>query len=708
MRGKRRTGFFVRTVEVLFGVLFLAAASAQGEDGSRLWLRYEPISNMEIRAQYDKLASEIVIDRSEPTLAAAAEELQRGLVGLLGREIPIADSARQAGAIAAGTPRSCPLVKSLLEEADLKQAGDEGYLLRSAVWNQKPITLIAANQPRGVLYGSFHLLRLMQTHQPIDRLAVQEKPKIQRRLLNHWDNLDGSVERGYAGRSIWKWEQLPEVIDPRYKDYARANASIDINGTVLNNVNAQAKILTAPYLEKTAAIANVLRPYGLRVYLSVKFTSPMEIGGLSTCDPLEPAVRRWWKEKMEEIYRLIPDFGGVLVKAYSEGQPGPQMYGRTHADGANMLAEAAAPYGGIVMWRSFVYDLSIDSDRAKCAYLEFVPLDGQFAKNVMIQTKNGPIDFQPREPFNPLFGAMAKTPLLLELQITQEYTGQANYLVYLGPQWKEVLDSDTYARGPGSTVGRIVDSSVFGHSLTGIAGVSGIGSDVNWTGHPFSQANWYAFGRLGWNHTLSAETLAEEWIRMTFTNDKEVVEVIGKMMAGSWEACVDTMTPLGLAHLMAEGHHYGPAPDFVHPVRHDWSSTYYHRAEPNGIGFDRSTSGTGAVLQYFSPLREQLDNPKTCPEKYLLWFHHLPWDWRMKSGQTLWEDLQAHYHRGAAYAEWMQSAWASLEGKIDPERFEEVRRRLQIQADNARQWRDVCLEYFGRFANSIEKQKADR
>jgi alpha-glucuronidase len=355
-----------------------------------------------------------------------------------------------------------------------------------------------------------------------------------------------------------------------------------------------------------------------------------------------------------------------------------------------------------------VYDLTIDADRAKCAYLEFVPLDGKFASNVLVQTKNGPIDFQPREPHNPLFGAMPKTPLMLELQITQEYTGQAKHLVYLGPQWKEVLEADTYAYGPGTRVGKIVDGSAEGHPLSGIAGVSGIGTDVNWTGHPFSQANWYAFGRLAWDWTLSAEMIAEEWIRMTFTRDPQTVSVIGRMMAGSWEACVDYMTPLGLAHLMAEGHHYGPQPDYVHPVRHDWSSTYYHRAGPDGIGFDRSSRGSGAVRQYHSPLRELLDDPQTCPEKYLLWFHHLPWDWRMKSGKTLWEELQARYQRGVEYAEWMQKTWETLEERIDRQRFEEVKRRLALQVENARQWRDVCLGYFGQFAEAVESSGSNR
>ncbi len=702
MQRREKTVFWLAVIGWM-----LTASCSRADDGSRLWLRYDPLEEP-LRTQYQQRVRELVIPSTD-VFGAVREELLEGLGGLLGEKPSVRESVSQNGAVWIGTAQTLRTDSCPVDLSELQELGEEGFLIRSVKIDSKDVIVIAGNTERGALYGGFCFLRLLQTGRPIDNLSIREKPRIARRLLNHWDNLDGSVERGYAGRSIWKWQDLPERIDPRYKVYARANASIGINGAVLNNVNAQPQILSEAYLKKTAAIAQVLRPYGIRVYLSVKFTSPMELGGLGTCDPLEPAVRDWWKEKAKEIYALIPDFGGFLVKAYSEGQPGPQMYGRTHADGANLLAEALAPFHGIVMWRSFVYDLTIDEDRAKCAYLEFVPLDGQFAPNVLVQTKNGPVDFQPREPFNPLFGAMPKTPLMLELQITQEYTGQAKHLVYLGPQWKEVLEADTYAYGPGTTVGRIVDGSAEGHTLSGIAGVSGIGTDANWTGHPFSQANWYAFGRLAWDYTLSAETIAREWIQMTLTRGPKAVNVIAEMMAGSWEACVDYMTPLGLAHLMAEGHHYGPAPDYVHPVRHDWSSTYYHRASKTGIGFDRSSKGSNAVSQYHPPLRELLDDPKTCPEKYLLWFHHLPWDRRMSSGRTLWEEMQARYQRGVEYVERMQRTWKTLEGKIDRTIFDEVNRRLALQADNARQWRDVCLNYFGQFPDaSIEKKNAQQ
>lgn len=690
-------------------LIFWAAAVAgplYAEDGYRLWLRYDRVADAQRLSEYRDRVREMVIEEPQ-AFAAAGEELQRGLAGLLGKEIPQAAGVSGDGAVVIGTPRTSPLVRAWILPSQLDACASEGYLIRSLRQDGRRVTVIAANRPQGVLYGVFHFLRLIQTAQPLDNLQVQSKPAVQYRLLNHWDNLDGSVERGYAGRSIWDWSALPEQTSPVYRDYARANASIGINGTVLNNVNTQAAILTADYIDKAAAIAEVFRPYGVRVYFSVKFTSPMEIGGLPTADPLDAAVRRWWSEKAGEIYRRIPDFGGFLIKAYSEGQPGPQRYGRSHADGANMLAEALRPHGGIVMWRTFVYELSIDSDRTKCGYKEFVPLDGQFAANVLLQTKNGPVDFQPREPYNPLFGAMPKTPLMMELQITQEYTGQAKHLVYQAPMWEEVLDSDTYADGPGTTVADIVDGSAEGHAVSGIAGVAGIGTDRNWTAHPFSQANWYAFGRLAWDPELSSETIAEEWVRMTWSNEPEVVETIQTMMAGSWEACVDYMTPLGLHHLMAEGHHYGPQPDYVHPGRFDWSSTYYHRADANGIGYDRSSTGSGGVSIYPSPLSELWDDPKTCPEKYLLWFHHVPWDHRLAGGRTVWEELRRRYRQGVDYVDSMRRQWAGLEGRIDAQRFEEVQRRLDMQYENAARWRDVCLEYFGRFAEKSENFQTD-
>ena len=436
------------------------------------------------------------------------------------------------------------------------------------------------------MYGTFGLLRHLQTQQSIKTIDIVSQPKIQRRILNHWDNLDRTSERGYAGFSIWDWHKLPLYIDQRYLDYARANASIGINGAVLTNVNANALILTPSYLEKVKALADAFRPYGIKVYLTARFSAPIEIGGLETADPLNDEVINWWNEKVEEVYNYIPDFGGFLVKANSEGQPGPQNYGRSHAEGANMLAKALQPFNGIVMWRAFVYSNEEPEDRAKQAYNEFMPLDGKFEENVVIQVKNGAIDFQPREPFHPLFGAMKQTPLAMEFQITQEYLGQATQLVYLAPMYKEVLDSDTYAKGEGSEVSKTIDGTLYNHDVSAIAGVANIGTDLNWTGHPFAQANWYTFGRLAWDHSLSSESIADEWIQMTWSQQKAELETIKELMMTSWPASVNYMTPLGLHHLMGTGHHYGPAPWVDNLPRADWNPVYYHKATADGIGFD--------------------------------------------------------------------------------------------------------------------------
>ena len=518
-------------------------------------------------------------------------------------------------------------------------------------------------------------------------------------MLNHWDNLDRTVERGYAGFSLWDWHKLPDYLSPRYTDYARANASIGINGTVLTNVNANALVLTPMYLEKAAALADVFRPYGIRVYLTARFSAPVEIGDLETADPLDPDVQAWWKAKADEIYRHIPDFGGFLVKANSEGQPGPQDYGRSHAEGANMLADAVGPHGGVVMWRAFVYSAEEPEDRAKQAYNEFVPLDGTFRDNVLIQVKNGPIDFQPREPFHPLFGAMPETPLMMEFQITKEYLGQATHLAYLAPMWEEVLDADTYARGEGSLVAEVIDGSLHDYELTGIAGVSNIGTDRNWTGSHFDQANWYAFGRLAWDHRLSPAEIAESWIRMTFPTDEDFVEPVQEMMLESHEAVVNYMTPLGLHHLMATGHHYGPGPWVDNLSRADWNPVYYHRADSVGIGFDRTASGSDAVSQYHAPLDSIYGHLETVPQKYLLWFHHVPWDYEMPSGRTLWNELVHRYSQGVEQVHEMQATWASLEGMIDQERYEQVEAFLAIQAQEAKWWRDASLAYFRTISN---------
>jgi alpha-glucuronidase len=670
------------------------------EDGYELWLRYRKVNDPDRLAQYRGAIKGVVILGKSATAEIIRSELERALSALLGRSVPFS-AQKPAGKrlLVVGTVQELEAVGVTIPQTQDRKPGEEGFLIHSHQVGDDNWILITGDSESATLTGTFHFLRLLQTHQDIRALDVSSYPRIRHRILGHWDNLNGSIERGYAGLSLWKWDELPQIIDPRYHDYARACASIGINGTCLNNVNARAKSLSTDYLAKAAALADVFRPYGLHVYLAPVLSAPMQLGGLPTSDPREPAVAEWWKRKVDEIYHLIPDFGGFQVKAYSEGQPGPQDYGANHDDGANMLAEALAPHGGTLLWRAFVYDVSIDEDRAKCANKEFEPLDGKFRSNIFVQAKNGPVDFQPREPFHPLFGAMEQTPLALELQITQEYLGQSIHLVYLADMWKEVLDSETYAKGPGSTVAKIVDGSVFGHHTSCILGVANTGSDRNWCGHHFSQANWYAFGRLAWDYELSAESIADEWARMTWSNDPLVVGPIKTLMLGSWPACVDYMTPLGLHHIMQEGHHYGPDPAFDGAWRKDWNNVYYHRADAEGVGFDRSSSGSNAVSQYHSPLREQFDNLATCPEKYLLWFHHVPWSHRLQSGRTLWEELQHRYDTGVEFVEKMNDIWQSLQPKIDPQRHEHVSKRLARQKENAHLWRKVCVNYFGRFAS---------
>lgn len=660
-------------------------------------MRYRPIADAAQLARSRAAIRALAFPAGSPTLGVAREELRRGLRGLLGEDVPLAD-ATSDGTLAAGTPASLPVLAAPELAADLARAGEEGFVLRTVVLAGQRTTVVAANRDVGVLYGVFALLRRLQTGQAIDALGSVESPRVRLRVLDHWDNLDRTVERGYAGFSLWDWHKLPGYLDPRYTDYARANASLGINGVVLTNVNANATSLTAEYLEKAAALAGVFRPYGIRVYLTARFSAPVEIGGLTTADPLAPEVAGWWRRKADEVYAVIPDFGGFLVKANSEGQPGPQDYGRSHADGANLLADAVAPHGGVVMWRAFVYSHEAPQDRAKQAYEEFAPQDGRFRPNVLVQVKNGPIDFQPREPFHPLFGAMPKTPLMLELQLTQEYLGFATHLVFLGPLFEEVLRADTHARGEGSLVARVVDGTLDGHALTGMAGVANVGGDRNWCGSVFACANWYAFGRLAWDPGQDARAVADEWTRMTFGNDEALVRPVVALMLGSREAAVDYMTPLGLHHLMAEGHHYGPGPWVDSASRADWNSVYYHRADAAGVGFDRSASGSNAVAQYFPPVAEVFGDVRRVPETLLLFFHHVSWDQRLASGRTLWEELVRRYYGGAEAVRGMQATWRGLEGRVDPERYEQVRAFLAIQEREARWWRDACVLYFQTFS----------
>jgi alpha-glucuronidase len=697
---------FLAVIFVVSAVLYVGCQAADGsfpeaastipaEDGYRLWLRYA--SPGRLADQYRERIRQIVVQGDSETAQVISRELESAIASMLDSSLSVVKEWARRSAVIVGTPSTSKLIRNLDWEFDLASAGPEGYVIRSTRIEDQPVIAIASEGEIGALYGTFHFLRLLQTGRSIQNLSIVEHPRVQLRLLNHWDNLDGSVERGYAGRSLWQWDELPDKLSVRYTDYARANASVGINGTVINNVNADARILTGDYLRKVAALANLWRPYGIRVYLSANFAAPVRLGGLETADPLDPAVANWWKKKADEIYGLIPDFGGFLVKANSEGQPGPKDYGRTHAEGANVLADALAPHGGTVIWRAFVYDADVDPDRAKRAYIEFTKLDGQFRPNAVVQVKNGPVDFQPREPFHPLFGGMKKTPVLAELQATQEYLGQAKHLVYHGTMWKEFLDSDTFAKGAGSTVGRVLDGTVYPYRITGIVSVTNPGLDTNWCGHHFSQANWYAFGRLAWNHQLSAEQIAEEWVRMTFTNDDSTVDTIRDMMMSSWETYVSYTMPLGLHHLIG-GNHYAPMPENARAPRADWTAVYYHRAAADGIGIDRTMHGDKAVGQYFPPVRDLFDSLATCPDKFLLWFHRCAWDYRMKSGRTLWEELCGKYYRGAEQARDLQTAWQSLADKIDPQRYREVADRLEIQVADATKWRDHILGYFQQYS----------
>lgn len=640
--------------------LFICVPMLWAEDGRKLWLRLDD----------DQQDTPMLINKqkySSPIVSVAEQELFDHWKGQ---------------------------TVELVIDQKLKNLKD-GYRISG---DQQKI-MLSASQDVGLLYGTFHLLRLQQTGVDLSSLNIEEKPSYDIRILNHWDNLDGTIERGYAGYSLWKWNDLPDTLSPRYKEYARANASIGINATVLNNVNASPDILREDYLQKVKALADVFRPYGVRVYLSVNFSSPKILGGLENSDPLNKDVQKWWKAKAKEIYTQIPDFGGFLVKANSEGQPGPQDYGRTHAEGANMLADVLKPYNGVVMWRAFVYNPN-NEDRAKQAYMEFVPLNGQFRDNVIVQIKNGPVDFQPREPFNPLFGATLNTNQMVEFQITQEYLGFSNHLAYLAPLFKETLDSDTYSKGTGSTIAKLTDGTLRKQNKTAIAAVTNIGEDTNWCGHQFAQANWYAFGRLAWNHELSSEQIADEWLKMTFTTNDQFVNPVKEMMLNSREAVVNYMMPMGLHHIFAWDHHYGPEPwGEVEGARPDWLPKYYHNADKDGLGFNRTPSGSNAVSQYFPPLNSIYGDINTCPENLILWFHHVPWNHKMKSGRTMWDELCYKYDEGVQQTRDFQKTWDRMESYVDKQRFEEVQSKLKIQTKDAIWWKDACLLYFQTYSN---------
>lgn len=741
--------------------------------GYDLWLARTLLPES-LRDPWLSFAGSVVCEVGTAVLESAAAELERSLAGLLGIKtgagsagwVSHAPGAILAGAIPSGSiiaGRPDFIRKAL---ADLRVPGDspssvdsatssvpsavpaaidsllvdlppaDGYEIRllsdtagtaslsgttgSAAGSAgpKPVVLVAANNDRGVLYGVFALLRAVATGIGPDAVNCRETPAVSYRMLDHWDNLDGSIERGYAGNSLWNWAELPGRVDQRYSDYARACASVGINASCLNNVNAACEILSSDYLVKIAAIAKVLRAWGIRTFLSVNFSSPIKLGGLETADPLDPAVAAWWRAKAGEIYSLIPDFGGFVVKADSEGQPGPFAYGRTHADGANMLARALKSFGGIVIWRAFVYGHG-ETDRAKKAWANFMPHDGEFESNVTVQVKNGAIDFQPREPVHPLFGSMEKSSLFMEFQVTQEYLGQGNHVVYLGPMWKEILDFDTHARGKGSTVARLLSvgggaqgldavdrpsresartAAASGNAgpatLSGIAGVSNIGNNDDWCGSLFHPLNWYAFGRLAWNPAQDTDSIAREWIAQTWGPDDSLIRDILAIVSPSWDACVDYMTPLCLHHIMREHHHYGPDPAFNAGAREDWRSTYYHRGDSVGLGFDRTRSGSEGVDQYRKPVADMFNDIATCPEKYLLWFHHVKWNHVLASGRTLAEELPVRYARGVAAAETMRDRWVNLASRIDPDRHAAVLAKLDIQVADAREWESVCVPYF--------------
>ena len=696
----------IKKIFFLLALYLTTVLFGYAEDGHDLWLRYNLIQNQEVLESYKTQFGRWDVIGESTTTVIIDNEIMAAFSGLLGRGGMQKDNSNKLTVAAKG---KSPLLDGVFSDSDYESMGSEGYMIKS-FGDKDLVTLITANTDIGLLYGTFHLLRLMQNEQDISNLNIVESPKIDIRILNHWDNLDRTSERGYAGFAIWDWHRLPGLIKKEYHEYARACASVGINATVPINVNSNALILTPMYLEKVKALADVFRPYGIKMYLTARFSAPMEIGGLETADPLDEGVKKWWADKAKEIYEYVPDFGGFLVKANSEGQPGPHEYKRTHAEGANMLADALKPFGGVVMWRAFVYSEEDPDDRHKQAYTQFVPMDGTFRDNVIIQVKNGAIDFQPREPFHPMFGAMPKTPLMMEFQITQEYLGQATQLVYMGPYYEEVLNADTYADGEGSTVGKVIDGSLHNYPVTAMAGVANTGTDRNWTGHLFGQSNWYVFGRMAWNPNLSASEIADEWVGMTFGNSEDIRKPIKEIMMASRETAVNSMTPLGLGHLMATGHHYGPGPWVSELGRPEWNPYYYHKSDSFGIGFDRTKTGSNALAQYSKPVQKIYGNLKKIDEKDLLWFHHVSWDHKMKSGNILWDELCGKYQDGVESVRDFKIKWNAVQGKIDNERWEEVRMLLNIHEKEVTWWKDASLLYFQtyskkEFPSNIEQPK---
>ncbi len=679
-RGKFKSLRFDKQKFLLIIFLFIfSGVFLKADNGYNLWLNFQKLDQKTIVNEYNfiKTISSVSPSANDEILLNASDILREKLEILLGRKVVY--QSKGLGSV------------QLIINPESDTGHTDGFIIKG----KNSAIIIVAQSSKGLLYGVFKLLDLVRQKISIQSINLQEKPAIDLRILNHWDNLDRTIERGYAGFSIWNWHELPENVDKRYEDYAFANASVGINGTVVTNVNANALILREDYLYKVKALADVFRKYGIRIYLTARFSAPMELGKLKTADPLDPIVREWWNKKVDEIYKIIPDFGGFCVKANSEGQPGPQDYERNHADGANMLASALKPHGGIVMWRAFVYSHDSKTDRLNQAYNEFMPLDGKFADNVIIQVKNGPLDFQPREPVHPLFGRMSKTPVMLELQITKEYLGQGTHLVGLSKMFEEILQTDTYADGKGSLLAKTIDGSLYKHKLTGIAGVSNIGTAFNWTGNLFGQADWFGFGRLAWNPYLSADEIHKEWIELTFPSFSQEAKTIAfQLLSDSHDACVNYMTPLGLHHIMAEGHHFGPGPWVDSLFRADWTAVYYHKANKEGIGFDRTLSGTNLLAQYNPQFSKQYESPENCPLDFLLWFHRVSWYKKLSTNRTLWEEMIFRYDTGVSKVKEMNEKWAKLKGTIDEEVFNSVNNHLSIQLKEAHWWRNACLAYF--------------
>jgi len=708
--------------KLLAGVVLVLAGSTcvQAEDGYECWLRYRPVADPALLERYRELASEIVVVGDSPVLDAAGRELYQGLSHMLNQRVSLVKQIAHNGTVVVGSLDSsldamahnrssvdalnaAQLVSAIGDGGTFgkEKLGPEGFTIRSTITFGRHVIAIFGQTDRGALYGTFHLLRLIQTRQPIGKLDIENRPDCPLRVVNHWDNPGDTGERGYAGMPIFHWEKLPEL-EPRYRDYGRLLASVGVNGCVVNNVNTAKnnltgwKLITTPYLDKAAALADVFRDYGVKMYISVNFASPMLIDGFDTADPLDPKVQQWWKDKADEIYAHIPDFGGFLVKADSEGEPGPFTYGRNHAEGANMLAAALEPHGGLVMWRAFVYGHK-DIDRAMQAFANFKPLDGRFADNVIIQIKNGPMDFQVREPVSPLFGRMPATNLMIELQITQEYTGHSTHLCYLVPQWKYFLEFDTRAEGPGSTLDKVVDGSLHGYAHSGMAGVANIGSDRNWTGHHLAQANMYGYGRLAWDPDISSETITDEWVRMTFGHDPEVVDTISRMLLDSWRTYENYTSPLGVGFMCNRGSHYDPDPA--------GRQAKYHHADEEGVGYDRTqATGSGYTAQYHAPVARMFESLETCPDELLLFFHHVPYTHRLKSGKTVIQHIYDSHFDGVAQARGFRAAWKSLEGKIDYERYVHVLDRLDQQIEHATLWRDTINDYFLELSGIADEQ----